>query len=217
LIRCASAMTGISKGGMETHPGGGRRPARRRRGAIIGVQSFKWGLENNAFSARALSLNDAVPNPPTRRRCACSMTGGARPGRQVRRPRRAAAGGAAPADDHRRHDGSTQRHGRRSGGDGSDHPRLRPRRRPPTTSSCSPPTWDTTASIRRSTRPRVNWLDQWLGKSAPPPNSARTDAQPPIISSSRASAVSRDASDGPNEKRTCERKRDAAGCGACPG
>jgi hypothetical protein len=30
---------------------------------IIGIQSFKWELENNAFQARAASLGGAVPNP----------------------------------------------------------------------------------------------------------------------------------------------------------
>jgi dienelactone hydrolase len=56
-------MTGISKGGMETTLAAAADPRVAAAAPIIGVQSFKWGLENNAFTARALSLDDAVPNP----------------------------------------------------------------------------------------------------------------------------------------------------------
>jgi dienelactone hydrolase len=56
-------MTGISKGGMETTLAAFADPRVAAAAPIIGVQSFEWGLENNAFQARALSLGDAVPNP----------------------------------------------------------------------------------------------------------------------------------------------------------
>jgi dienelactone hydrolase len=56
-------MTGISKGGMETTLAAFADPRVAAAAPIIGVQSFEWGLENNAFQARAQSLGDAVPNP----------------------------------------------------------------------------------------------------------------------------------------------------------
>jgi len=56
-------LTGVSKGGMETVLVAAADPRVAAAAPIIGVQSFKWGLENNAFQARALSLDDAVPNP----------------------------------------------------------------------------------------------------------------------------------------------------------
>jgi dienelactone hydrolase len=56
-------LTGISKGGMETFLAAAVDPRVAASAPIIGVQSFKWGLENNAFQARAESLGGAVPNP----------------------------------------------------------------------------------------------------------------------------------------------------------
>jgi hypothetical protein len=56
-------LTGISKGGMETYLAAAVDPRVAAAAPIIGVQSFKWGLENNAFQARAESLGGAVPNP----------------------------------------------------------------------------------------------------------------------------------------------------------
>ncbi|MEA2699252.1 MAG: hypothetical protein QOI66_3523 [Myxococcales bacterium] len=56
-------LTGISKGGMETLLVAAVDPRVAAAAPLIGVQSFKWGLENNAFQARALSLEDAVPDP----------------------------------------------------------------------------------------------------------------------------------------------------------
>jgi dienelactone hydrolase len=56
-------MTGISKGGMETTLAAFADPRVAAAAPIIGVQSFEWGLANNAFQARAQSLGDAVPNP----------------------------------------------------------------------------------------------------------------------------------------------------------
>src|SRR4051812_26453445 len=55
-------VTGISKGGMETFLVAAVDPRVAAAAPIIGVQSFKWGLENNAFQARAQSLGGAVPN-----------------------------------------------------------------------------------------------------------------------------------------------------------
>jgi dienelactone hydrolase len=55
-------LTGISKGGMETFLAAAVDPRVAAAAPIIGVQSFKWGLENNAFQARAESLGGAVPN-----------------------------------------------------------------------------------------------------------------------------------------------------------
>jgi dienelactone hydrolase len=56
-------MTGISKGGMETTLVAFADPRVAAAAPIIGVQGFEWGLENNAFQARAESLGGAVPNP----------------------------------------------------------------------------------------------------------------------------------------------------------
>jgi dienelactone hydrolase len=56
-------LTGVSKGGMETTLVAAVDPRVAAAAPIIGVQSFKWGLANNAFQARALSLDDAVPSP----------------------------------------------------------------------------------------------------------------------------------------------------------
>jgi dienelactone hydrolase len=55
-------VTGISKGGMETFLVAAVDPRVAAAAPIIGVQSFKWGLENDAFQARAQSLGGAVPN-----------------------------------------------------------------------------------------------------------------------------------------------------------
>jgi len=56
-------LTGISKGGMETYLAAAVDTRVAAAAPIVGVQSFKWGLENDAFQARALSLGGAVPNP----------------------------------------------------------------------------------------------------------------------------------------------------------
>ncbi len=56
-------LTGISKGGMETLIVAAADPRVAAAAPLIGVQSFKWGLDNNAFQARAQSLGDAVPDP----------------------------------------------------------------------------------------------------------------------------------------------------------
>jgi dienelactone hydrolase len=56
-------LTGVSKGGMETVLVAAADPRIAAAAPIIGVQSFKWGLDNNAFQARAMSLDGAVPNP----------------------------------------------------------------------------------------------------------------------------------------------------------
>jgi dienelactone hydrolase len=56
-------LTGISKGGMETYLAAAVDTRVAAAAPIIGVQSFKWGLENGAFQARAASLGGAVPNP----------------------------------------------------------------------------------------------------------------------------------------------------------
>jgi dienelactone hydrolase len=56
------ALTGISKGGMETYLAAAVDPRIAVAAPIIGIQSFKWGLENNAFRDRAASLGGAVPN-----------------------------------------------------------------------------------------------------------------------------------------------------------
>ena len=56
-------LTGISKGGMETVLVAAADPRVAAAAPIIGTQSFKWGLENNAFQARASSLGNGVPNP----------------------------------------------------------------------------------------------------------------------------------------------------------
>ncbi|HVR63887.1 MAG TPA: prolyl oligopeptidase family serine peptidase [Polyangia bacterium] len=55
-------VTGVSKGGMETVLVAAADPRVAAAAPIIGVQSFKWELENNAFQARAGSLGGAVPN-----------------------------------------------------------------------------------------------------------------------------------------------------------
>jgi dienelactone hydrolase len=56
-------LTGISKGGMETYLAAAVDPRVAVAAPIIGIQSFKWGLEHDAFQARAESLGGAVPNP----------------------------------------------------------------------------------------------------------------------------------------------------------
>ncbi len=56
-------LTGISKGGMETYLAAAVDPRVAAAAPIIGIQSFKWGLENDAFQARAQSLGGAVPDP----------------------------------------------------------------------------------------------------------------------------------------------------------
>jgi dienelactone hydrolase len=56
-------LTGISKGGMETYLAAAVDPRIAAAAPIIGIQSFKWGLEHDAFAARAESLGGAVPNP----------------------------------------------------------------------------------------------------------------------------------------------------------
>src|SRR5580704_1205346 len=57
------ALTGISLGGMQTYLAAAVDTRIAVAAPIIGVQSFRWGLENNAFQARAESLGGAVPNP----------------------------------------------------------------------------------------------------------------------------------------------------------
>jgi dienelactone hydrolase len=56
-------LTGISKGGMETYLAAAIDPRVAAAAPIIGIQSFKWGLEHDAFQARAESLGGAVRNP----------------------------------------------------------------------------------------------------------------------------------------------------------
>jgi dienelactone hydrolase len=55
-------LLGVSKGGMETYLAAALDPRVAAAAPIIGVQSFKWGLEHGAFQARADSLGGAVPN-----------------------------------------------------------------------------------------------------------------------------------------------------------
>jgi dienelactone hydrolase len=55
-------LTGVSKGGMETYLVAAADPRVAAAAPIIGIQSFKWGLEHDAFQARANSLGGAVPN-----------------------------------------------------------------------------------------------------------------------------------------------------------
>jgi dienelactone hydrolase len=55
-------LLGISKGGMETYLAAALDPRVAAAAPIIGIQSFKWGLEHDAFQARADSLGGAVPN-----------------------------------------------------------------------------------------------------------------------------------------------------------
>jgi dienelactone hydrolase len=55
-------LLGISKGGMETVLAAAIDPRIAAAAPIIGVQSFKWGLEHEAFRARADSLGGAVPD-----------------------------------------------------------------------------------------------------------------------------------------------------------
>src|SRR5205814_4976037 len=56
-------LLGVSKGGMETFLAAAADPRVAAAAPIIGVQSFKWGLEHDAFQARAESLGGAVPDP----------------------------------------------------------------------------------------------------------------------------------------------------------
>jgi len=58
--RSRIAMTGISKGGMETYLAAAVDPRIAVAVPMIGVQSFRWALEHGAWDSRAWTLREAV-------------------------------------------------------------------------------------------------------------------------------------------------------------
>jgi dipeptidyl aminopeptidase/acylaminoacyl peptidase len=58
--RARIALTGISKGGMETYLAAAVDPRIAVAVPMIGVQSFRWALDHGAWDSRAWTLREAV-------------------------------------------------------------------------------------------------------------------------------------------------------------
>ena len=80
--RARIGLMGISKGGIETYLTAAVDPRVAVAVPVIGVQSFRWALANNAWQARVETILPAVVGPPargagrsTRNSCGISTTG----------------------------------------------------------------------------------------------------------------------------------------------
>jgi dienelactone hydrolase len=58
--RARIGLTGISKGGMETYLAAAADPRIAVAVPLIGVQSFRWGLDHGAWDSRAWTLREAI-------------------------------------------------------------------------------------------------------------------------------------------------------------